>query len=69
MKGFMCDKMTLYHDISFSSTIFRTFAIILTNYSRRLGRFKICFLVLPSNKFVDHFNSLIVYFIDQKLYK
>ena len=57
-------------DISFSSTTLRTFANLkinfLTKYSRRLERFKICFLVLLSYKFVDHFNSLIVYFTDQK---
>ena len=26
MKGFMCDTMTLYHDITFLSTTLRTFA-------------------------------------------
>ena len=70
MKGFMCDKMTLYHYINFSSRFANLkISFILTNYSRRLGRIKICFLVLLSNKFNDHFNSLIVYFTDQKLYK
>ena len=33
MKGFMCDKMTLYHDISFSSTTLRTFANLTINLS------------------------------------
>ena len=32
MKGFMCDKMTLYHDISFSSTVLRTFANLKINF-------------------------------------
>ena len=60
MKGFMCDKMTLYHDTSFFIYYFENVCKLkkiifnLTNYSRRLGRFKICFLVLPINKFVDH---------------
>ena len=32
MKGFMCDKMTFYHDISFSSTTLRTFANLKINF-------------------------------------
>ena len=32
MKGFMCDKMTLYHDICFSSTTLRTFANLKINF-------------------------------------
>ena len=32
MKGFMCFKMTLYHDIRFSSTTVRTFANLKINF-------------------------------------
>ena len=32
MKGFMCQKMTLYHDISYSSTVLRTFANVKINF-------------------------------------
>ena len=32
MKRFMCDKMTLYHDITFLSTTLRTFANLKINF-------------------------------------
>ena len=32
MKGFMCDKMTLYHDLSFSSTTVKWYIFASPNF-------------------------------------